>query len=59
MTLVRTIKILIGAAAVIIGTMVEGFFELNLGDSEPLALFLAVLACGYIALERAPEEAHV
>lgn len=51
--------VLIGAAAVIIGTMVEGFFELNLGDSEPLALFLAVLACGYIALERAPEEAHV
>lgn len=47
--------ILYGSAAVILGILVEGFFELNLGDSEPLALFLSILACGYVALEQPPE----
>ena len=29
----------------------EGFFELNLGDTEVLTMFLAVVACGYAALD--------
>jgi hypothetical protein len=40
-----------GALAVVIAIMIEGFFELNLGDSEVLAMFLAVVALGYIAAE--------
>lgn len=39
------------ALAVILGTMLSGYFQLNLGDSEVLAMFLAVLACGYTAIE--------
>jgi hypothetical protein len=31
---------------------VEGFVELNLGDSEVLTMFLVVVACGYLALEK-------
>jgi len=29
--------------------MVSGVFEVNLGDSEVLTVFLVVVACGYIA----------
>jgi putative inorganic carbon (HCO3(-)) transporter len=43
---------LCGGIAVVIGILLEGFFELNLGDSEPLGMFLAVVACGYVALEQ-------
>ncbi len=43
--------ILQGATAVVIAIMVEGFFELNLGDSEVLTLVLAVVAAGYVARE--------
>jgi hypothetical protein len=32
--------------------MAEGFFEYNLGDSEVLTMFLVVVACGYLALEK-------
>jgi hypothetical protein len=32
--------------------MVEGVVELNLGDSEVLTMFLVVVACGYLALDR-------
>lgn len=52
--------ILRGAIAVIIGMLAVGFFEVNLGDSEVLFTFLAVVACGYVALdtvERTPERA--
>jgi O-antigen ligase len=49
---------LYGGIAVVIGILIEGFFELNLGDSEPLGLFLAVVACGYVALSHQPEKAH-
>jgi putative inorganic carbon (HCO3(-)) transporter len=49
---------LYGGIAVVIGILIEGFFELNLGDSEPLGLFLAVVACGYLALSHPAEEAH-
>jgi putative inorganic carbon (HCO3(-)) transporter len=41
-----------GATAVVIGAMVSGLFEVNLGDSEVLALFLAAVALGYVASER-------
>ena len=41
--------ILHGAIAVVIATMVAGSFEVNLGDSEVLTVFLVVVACGYIA----------
>ncbi len=44
-----------GAIAVIIAILVEGCFEHNLGDSEILTLFLAVIGLGYVALERAPD----
>jgi O-antigen ligase len=43
--------ILHAAAASIIGVMVGGWWEVNLGDSEVLQTFLAVVGCGYAALE--------
>ena len=45
--------------AAVIGILLEGFFELNLGDSEPLALFLAIVACGYVALAQKPESEEI
>ncbi len=49
--------VLQGAVAVVIAILIEGFFELNLGDSEVLTMFLVVVGCGYAALEaiRKPE----
>jgi len=41
-----------GGIAVVLATMAEGFVELNLGDSEVLTMFLVVVACGYVALEK-------
>jgi putative inorganic carbon (HCO3(-)) transporter len=41
-----------GGIAVVIAVMVEGFVEVNLGDSEVLTMFLVVVACGYLALEK-------
>jgi O-antigen ligase len=43
--------VLHGAIAVFIAVMVSGFYELNLGDSEVLGLFLAVMGVGYAALK--------
>ncbi|MSV36128.1 MAG: O-antigen ligase domain-containing protein [Bryobacterales bacterium] len=43
--------VLHGAVAVILAVALSGFYELNLGDSEVLGLFLAVLACGYAAAD--------
>jgi len=40
-----------GAIAVILAILAEGFLEYNLGDSEVLTLFLAVVGFGYIARE--------
>jgi putative inorganic carbon (HCO3(-)) transporter len=45
-----------GSIAVIIAVLTEGFFEVNLGDSEVLRMFLAVIACGYALTQRRPEE---
>ena len=42
-----------GAMAVLIAILIEGIFELNLGDSEVLAMFLAATACGYLAVDHA------
>jgi len=41
------------AAAAIVAILVEGLFELNLGDTEVLTLFLAIVAAGYVAAEAA------
>ncbi|MBZ5620734.1 MAG: O-antigen ligase family protein [Acidobacteriia bacterium] len=41
-----------GGIAVVLATLVEGFAEYNLGDSEVLTMFLVVVACGYLALEK-------
>jgi hypothetical protein len=45
--------VLYGVAAVMIGMLIVGFFEVNLGDSEVLTLFLAVVACGYVVRHEA------
>ncbi|HKA01870.1 MAG TPA: O-antigen ligase family protein [Candidatus Solibacter sp.] len=41
-----------GGIAVVLATMAEGVVELNLGDSEVLTMFLVVVACGYLALQK-------
>jgi O-antigen ligase len=43
-----------GAIASVIAVMISGFFELNLGDSEVLTMFLSVAALGYLAAEVSP-----
>lgn len=45
--------VLHGAAAVVLAIMVEGLFEHNLGDSEILTMFLAVVAAGNVGLDNA------
>jgi hypothetical protein len=45
--------VLHGAVAVILAILAEGFLEYNLGDSEVLTLFLAVVGFGYIARSKA------
>jgi putative inorganic carbon (hco3(-)) transporter len=44
--------VLEGALAAVLGILISGFFELNLGDSEILTMFLVVVACGYLAAEK-------
>lgn len=46
--------VLHGVIAATIAVMVSGYWELNLGDSEVLAMFLSVLACGFVAAEPPP-----
>ncbi len=48
--------ILHGAIAATISVLVGGVFELNLGDSEVLMLFLAMVGCGYVAVENVNKE---
>jgi O-antigen ligase len=45
--------VLHGAIAAILAILAEGFLEYNLGDSEVLMMFLAVVGFGYIAREAA------
>jgi putative inorganic carbon (HCO3(-)) transporter len=48
--------VLHAAIATLIGTLISGFFEHNLGNSEILHLLLAVAACAYAAIPtRRPE----
>jgi O-antigen ligase len=42
--------VLHGSIAMLIGTMVTGLFEHNLGDSEFLQMFLTTIAIGYVAV---------
>jgi O-antigen ligase len=42
-----------GGIATVVGIMVSGLFEVNLGDSEVLTVFLVVVACGYVAASKA------
>ena len=42
--------VLHGAIAVVLGILVSGCFEHNLGDSEILTMFLVTVACGYLAV---------
>jgi putative inorganic carbon (HCO3(-)) transporter len=47
--------ILEGCIAAMIGVLVGGLFEHNLGDSEMLQMFLSVVAIGYVAAEPPPQ----
>lgn len=47
-----TLFVLHGAVAVTIGVLVGGLFEYNLGDSEVLMMFVAVVGLAYSALEQ-------
>ena len=51
--------VLRGAIAIVIATMVGGCFELNLGDSEVLTMFLVAVACGYVAAAGAGQKEPV
>jgi O-antigen ligase len=42
--------VLSGAIAVVLSMLAEGYYENNFGDGEPLALFLGIASCGYLAL---------
>lgn len=48
--------VLHAAIAVVVATLIEGMFEYNLGDSEVLTMFVAVVGCAYVALEQAARE---
>lgn len=49
--------VLHGAVAAVVAILVEGIFELNLGDTEVLTMFLTIVAAGYVAIEQAAPEA--
>jgi O-antigen ligase len=44
--------LLSGGIAVILAILAEGVVEYNLGDSEVLTMFLVVVGCAYLALEK-------
>jgi len=48
--------VLQGAIAVMIAVLSAGWYEFNLGDGEILTLFLAVIACGYVAVDGSRQE---
>jgi putative inorganic carbon (hco3(-)) transporter len=45
--------LLTAGVACVLGIMVSGLFEVNLGDSEVLTAFLVVVGCGYLAVPEA------
>jgi putative inorganic carbon (hco3(-)) transporter len=42
--------VLYAAMACVIGTMISGLFEKNLGDTEVLTMFLSIVSLGYLAV---------
>lgn len=46
-----TCFLLMAAVACVLAILIEGAFELNLGDSEVLTMFLVITACSYLAVE--------
>lgn len=48
--------VLHAAIAVMIAFLIAGFFEVNTGDSEVLAMFLAIIGCGYVAVKQVEEK---
>jgi O-antigen ligase len=50
--------VLHGCLAAILGILIEAFFELNLGDTEVLTMFLAIVAFGYVTAENRYEPDH-
>jgi O-antigen ligase len=48
--------VLHAAIAVIVSVLVSGFYSWNLNNSEVLAVFLAVMGCGYVAMWQADAE---
>jgi putative inorganic carbon (hco3(-)) transporter len=51
--------VLNAGVATVIAVLVSGIFELNLGDSEVLAVFLAIVSCSYLAAEQPGKEVTV
>jgi len=45
--------VLHAATAAIVSVLISGFFSWNLNNSEVLAMFLALLGCGYVAMWQA------
>jgi O-antigen ligase len=45
-----------GGIAVVLALVVEGFADVNLGDSEVLTMFLVVVALGYMAVDQSKAE---
>jgi O-antigen ligase len=43
--------VLTAAVACVVAILFEGIFELNLGDSEVLTMFLVLTACAYVAVD--------
>jgi putative inorganic carbon (hco3(-)) transporter len=50
--------VLHAAVAVIVSVLVSGFYSWNLNNSEVLAMFLAVMGCGYVAVWQPAGEGH-
>jgi hypothetical protein len=45
-----------GGIAMVLAIMAEGIADVNLGTSVVLTMFLVVVACGYLALEKRIQE---
>ncbi len=48
--------VLHAAIAAMIAVLIGGFYEYNLNDSEVLAMFLAIVGCGYVAVMQGEDE---
>jgi O-antigen ligase len=51
--------VLHAATAIVVGVLVGGWGEHSLGDSEVLTLFMAMIACGYVAAGLEPRENRI